>query len=162
LAGLVTTPLQPFNLNATPTTGQFFASTPAAFGYDPGTGTPTAWGSNNVVLVPNNSGNVILWYYAGTGGAGIAQVLVGQVLAGQALPASTAITVPANSCGWFGPFSPATYNVNNVNVVPLNSTIAGAPTIATWPNAAVGCYAVAFTTTTNLLVRAYTFSNVQP
>ena len=161
MAGLVTTPLQPYNLNATPTTGQFFAATPASFGYDNGSSVQL-WGTNNVVLVPNNSGNTFLWYYAGTGGAGIAQVLVGQVLAGQALPATTALTIPATSCGWFGPFSPATYNIDNVNVVPSNSSIAGTPTITTWPNAALGCYAVAFTTTTNLLVRAYTFSNVLP
>jgi len=161
MAGLVTVPIQPYNLNATPTTGQFFAATPASFGYDNGTSV-TAWGGNNVVLVPNSSGNVILWYYCGATLAGIAQVLVGQVLAGQALPAVTAITIPATSSGWLGPFSPATYNVSNVNVVPLNSTIAGAPTITTWPTAGLGCYAVAFTTTTTLLVRAYTFSNVQP
>ena len=161
MAGLVTVPIQPYNLNATPTTGQFFAATPASFGYDNGTSV-TAWGGNNVVLVPNSSGNTFLWYYCGATLAGIAQVLVGQVLAGQALPAVTAITIPATSSGWLGPFSPATYNVSNVNVVPLNSTIAGAPTITTWPTAGLGCYAVAFTTTTTLLVRAYTFSNVQP
>ena len=161
MAGLVTVPIQPYNLNATPTTGQFFAATPAAFGYDNGT-TVTAWGGNNVVLVPNTSGNTFLWYYCGATLAGIAQVLVGQVIAGQAFPAVTAQTIPATSSGWFGPFSPATYNIDNVNIVPLNSSIAGAPTIATWPTAALNCYAVAFTTTTTLLVRAYTFSNVQP
>lgn len=161
MAGLVTVPIQPYNLNATPTTGQFFAATPASFGYDNGT-TITAWSGNNVVLVPNTSGNTFLWYYCGATLAGIAQVLVGQVIAGQALPATTAITIPATSSGWLGPFSPVTYNIDNINVVPLNSTIAGAPTITTWPTAALNCYAVAFTTTTTLLVRAYTFSNVQP
>ena len=159
MAGLVTTPIQPYNLNATPTTGVFFSTTPASFGYDNGT-TVTAWGGSNVVLVPNSSGNTFLWYYCGTTAAGIAQVLVGQVLAGQALPAATAQTLTASSSGWLGPFSPAVYNIDNVNVVP--GSIAGSPAIATWPNAALGCYAVAFTTTTTLLVRAYTFSNVQP
>lgn len=161
MAGLVTTPIQPYNLNATPTTGSFFSATPASFGYDNGT-TITAWGGNNVVLVPNTSGNTFLWYYCGATLAGIAQVLVGQVIAGQALPGTTAQTIAATSSGWLGPFSPATYNIDNVNIVPLNSTIAGAPTITTWPNAALNCYAVAFTTTTTLLVRAYTFSNVLP
>ena len=163
MAGLVTVPIQPYNLNATPTTGQFFAATPASFGYDNGT-TITAWtaGSTNVVLVPNTSGNTILWYYCGATPAGISQVLVGQVIAGQALPAVTAQTITATSSGWLGPFSPATYNIDNVNIVPLNSSIAGAPTITTWPAAALNCYAVAFTTTTTLLVRAYTMSSVQP
>jgi hypothetical protein len=161
MAGLVTTPIQPYNLNATPTTGQFFAATPVAFGYDNGT-TVTAWGGNNVILVPNTSGNTFIWYYCGATLAGIAQVLVGQVIAGQALPAVTAITIPATSSGWLGPFSPATYNIDNVSVVPLNSTIAGTPTITTWPNVGLNCYAVAFTTTTTLLVRAYTMSSVQP
>lgn len=161
MAGLVTTPIQPYNLNATPTTGAFFTTTPSSWGYDNGT-TVTAWtaGSTNVVLVPNSSGNTFLWYYCGATPAGVAQVLVGQVLAGQALPATTAQTIAATSSGWLGPFSPAVYNIGNVNVVPTG--IAGSPTISTWPNAALGCYAVAFTTTTTLLVRAYTFSNVQP
>lgn len=156
MAGLVTVPLQPYNLNATPTTGQFFSTTPASFGYDTGT-TVTAWGSNNVVLVPNTSGNVILWYYCGATPAGIAQVLVGEPVAGQVLPASTAQTITATSSGWLGPFSPAIYNIGNVNLVA--ASIAGGPAIASWPAAATSCYAVAFTTTTTLLVRAYTFSN---
>lgn len=159
MAGLVTTPIQPYNLNATPTTGSFFSTTPASFGYDNGSGVQ-AWSSNNVLLVPNTSGNVILWYYCGATPAGVAQVLVGEAVAGQVLPASTAQTITATSSGWLGPFSPATYNIGNVNLVP--ASIAGSPTIASWPAAATGCYAVAFTTTTTLLVRAYTYSYVQP
>lgn len=161
MAGLVTTPIQPYNLNANPGAGSFFSGgLPSSYGYDNGSGIQ-AWGSNNVLLIPNNSGNTWLWYYCGsTTAAGICQVLVGQVLAGQALPASTTRTIAVNESGWLGPFSPVTYNVSNVNVVP--ASIAGAPSIAAWPNAALGCWAVAFTTTTQLLVRAYTMSGVQP
>ncbi len=161
MAGLVTTPIQPYNLNALPTTGSFYSGgLPASYGYDNGTSV-TAWSSNNVILVPNTSGNTWLWYFSGGSTApGVTQVLVGQILAGQALPASTTRTIGTNESGWLGPFSPAVYNISNVNIVP--ASIAGAPSIASWPTAALGCYAVAFTTTTQLLVRAYTMSSVQP
>jgi len=159
--GLVTTPIQPYNLNSQNTTGSFFAGgLPSVYGYDNGT-TITAWGGNNVILVPNGSGNTWLWYYCGpTNAGGITQVLVGQVLAGQILPASTTRTIAVNESGWLGPFSPSIYNIDNVSVVPTG--IAQGPTIASWPTAALGCYAVAFTLTTQLLVRAYTMSSVQP
>lgn len=161
MAGLVTTPIQPYNFNQAPLTGTFYTGAlPSTYGYDNGSGVQ-AWGSNNVLLIPNSSGNVALWYFTGgTTAPGICQVLVGQVLAGQVLPASTTRTMAVNESGWIGPFSPAVYNIDNVNFVP--ASIAGGPAIATWPNAALGCWAVAFTTTTQLLVRAYTFSSVQP
>jgi hypothetical protein len=166
MAGLLTTPLATVNFNQAATTGSFFSSGAPTAGIDlvgaGGNAFATAWSPNNVLLVPNTSGNVMLWYYCGASAAGVAQVLVGQSLAGQVLPAATALTITATSSGWLGPFSPATYNVSNVNLVPLNSSIAGTPTITTWPAAALGCFAVAFTTTTTLSVRAYTFSNVQP
>ena len=161
MAGLLTTPLTPVNFGAAATTGTFYTSTPSA-GIDlsgAGNAFGTAWstGSVNVVLVPNPSGNVILYYYCGTSAAGIAQVLVGEPVAGSVLPAATAQTIAGNSEGWLGPFDPVTYNIRNTALV--NSGIAGSPSIASWPAAAVGCYAVAFTTTTSLSVRAYTFSN---
>ena len=83
MAGLVTTPVQPYNLNSQNTTGAFYTGgLPSSFGYDNGT-TVTAWGSNNVLLVPNTSGNTWLWYFCGgTNAGGITQVLVGQVIAG--------------------------------------------------------------------------------
>jgi hypothetical protein len=163
MAGLLTTPLAPVNMNSSPLTGTFFSGAAPTAGIDlvgaGGNAFGTAWGSNNVVLVPN-TGNVYLWYYCGATLAGIAQVLVNDPIAGQVLPASTAQTIAATSCGWLGPFSPVTYNIANLNLVPAN--IAGTPTIASWPAAAQGCYAVAFTTTTTLSVRAYTFSTIQP
>jgi hypothetical protein len=162
MAGLLTTPLAVCNLNASPLTGTFFSGGAPSAGIDlagAGNAFGTAWGSNNVVLVPN-TGNVFLWWYCGATLAGICQVLVQDPIAGQVLPAATAQTIAATSCGWLGPFSPVTYDVANVNLVPAN--IAGAPTIASWPAAAQGCYAVAFTTTTTLSVRAYTMSTIQP
>jgi hypothetical protein len=169
MAGLLTTPLTPVNFAQAATTGTFWGTggtAPASAGIDligaGGNAFAQTWtsGSVNVVLVPNTSGNVILWYYCGTAAAGIAQVLVGQAVAGQVLPAATSQTIAANSSGWLGPYSPATYNIRTGNPVP--TSIAGSPTIASWPAAAAGCYAVAFTTVTNLYVRAYSFNNVQP
>lgn len=162
MAGLITTPLVPVNLSQGQLTGQFFSAPPTG-GIDAagaGNAFATAWGSNNTVLIPNTSGNTILWYYCGAVAAGITQVLVGQAWASQVLPASTAQTIVASSSGWVGPFSPATYNIGNLALVPAG--IAGTPTIASWPNAALGCYCVAFTTTTNLSIRAYTFANILP
>lgn len=163
MPGLLTTPLAPVNLNANPLTGVFFTGAVPPAGIDQagagGNAFATAWGTNNVVLVPN-TGNVFLWYYCGATAAGIAQVLVNDPIAGQVLPASTAKTIAATESGWLGPFSPVTYNIANLNLVPAG--IAGTPTIASWPAAGQGCYAVAFTTTTTLSVRAYTFSSIQP
>jgi hypothetical protein len=161
MAGLVTTPIQPYNMNASPTTGSFFAALPSTYGYDNGAGIQ-AWGSNNVILVPN-TGNVWLWYYCGaTTAAGIAQVLPGQVVAGEVVAPVTCQTIPVSSSGWLAPFSPALYNIDNINIVPTNALIAGSPTITTWPAAALGCLAFAFTTTTQLLVRAYDMTTVSP
>jgi hypothetical protein len=161
MAGWVTTALTPAPLN-TPSTW-FTGGTPSSYGYVlAGTSTlavPTAWGSNNVVFVQNPSGNVILWYYCDGTGAGVAQVLVGEQVAGQVLPASTTRTIGASESGWFGPYSPATYNIVNVANVP--SGVAGSPS-GNMPAAAAGCFAVAFTTTTTLLVAAYSLSAVQP
>lgn len=162
MAGLLTTPLAPVNLNASPLTGTFFSGAAPSAGIDlagAGNAFGTAWGTNNVVLVPN-TGNVFLWYYCGATAAGIAQVLVNDPIAGQVLPATTAQTIAATSSGWLGPFSPVTYDIANLNLVPAG--IAGTPTIASWPAAAQGCYAVAFTTTTTLSVRAYTMSTITP
>lgn len=163
MAGLLTTPLATVSLNQAATAGSFFSGGAPSAGIDltgAGSAFGTAWGSNNVVLVPNNSGNTFLWYYCGATAAGVTQVLIGGSVAGQVLPASTAITIAATSSGWLGPFSPVTYNVANTALVPTG--IAGSPTIASWPAAGQGCFAVAFTTTTTLSVRAYTFAGVQP
>jgi hypothetical protein len=161
LAGLLTTPLAPVNFNQAALTGTFFTGSAPTAGIDltgTGTGFATAWSPNNVLLIPNTSGNTMLWYYNGAGGAaGITQVLVGGNVAGQVLPASTTRTIAATESGWLGPYNAATYNINNVNLVPTG--IAGSASIASWPAAAIGCWAVAFTTVTNLCVRAYTFSN---
>jgi hypothetical protein len=162
MAGLLTTPIMPVNMNASPLTGVFYTGGAPAAGIDAagaGNAFATAWGSNNVILVPN-TGNVWLWYYCGATPAGVAQVLVQDPIAGQVLPASTAKTIAATESGWLGPYSPVTYDVANVNLVPTG--IAGTPTIASWPAAAQGCYAVAFTTTTTLTVRAYTMSTISP
>ena len=98
-------PLAPFSFNSTPTTGSFYPgpTAPASFGYaSSGTSTitaPTAWGSApNAVAVPN-TGSVLLWYWCGATGAGITQVLVGEQVTGQVLPATTAMTLAANSSG---------------------------------------------------------------
>ena len=122
---------------------------------------PTAWGTPagaNAVAVPNASGNVMLWYYCGATAAGVAQVLVGeQIAGGQILPATTAQTIVASSSGWIGPLSPATYNIQNVTNVPASSIVTGS-----MPAAYAGCFVVSFTTTTTLLVAAFSFAAVQP
>jgi hypothetical protein len=159
MAGWVTTVLNPIALNATPTSGTMYTGGAPSAGYDTGTGTFTAWSSNNVVFVPNASGNVILWYYCGATAAGVAQVLVGEQLTGKVLPATTAKTIAATEEGWFGPFSPATYNIQDVTNIP--ASVAGSPA-GNMPAAAAGCFAVAFTTTTTLSVRAYSFGHILP
>jgi hypothetical protein len=156
-------PLAPFSFNSTPLTGQFNAAAPSVWGIaSSGTSTiaaPTAWGSAPVgIAVPNPSGNVMLWYYCGATPAGVAQVLVGeQIAGGQILPATTAQTIVASSSGWIGPLSPATYNIANVTNVPASSIVTGS-----MPAAYQGCFVVTFTTVTTLLVAAFSFASVQP
>ena len=155
-------PLAPFSFNANPLTGQFNAAAPSSWGTaSAGTSTiaaPTAWGTApNAVAVPN-TGNVLLWYYCGATAAGVAQVLVGeQIAGGQILPATTAQTMVASSSGWIGPLSPAAYNIQNVTNVPASSIVTGP-----MPAAYQGCFVVSFTLTTTLLVAAFSFQSVQP
>ena len=112
----------------------------------------------NAVAVPNPSGNVLLWYYCGATAAGVVQVLVGEQVTGQVLPATTAFSIVASSSGWIGPLSPATYNIGNVTLIPASSVVSPGP----MPAAYAGCYVVEFTLCTTLLVAAYSFASVQP
>ena len=150
--------IQPQNFNTTPLLGTF-PTAPSA-GYDLGSppGTFTAWGTNNSVYFANN-GEIILWYYCGTTGAGVTNVLVGDLIGntGQVAPASTeTVTLAATTYGWLGPFSPATYNIQSPSV-----TYTGALGGALNANSQ-GCVVIEFTTTTNLSVRAFQLIPVSP
>lgn len=150
--------IQPQNFNTTPLTGTF-PSAPAA-GYDLGSppGTFTAWSTNNSVYFTNN-GQIILWYFCGATAAGATNVLVGDLIGntGQVAPASTeTMTIAASSSGWLGPFSPATYNQQNVSIVPTGALGGSIPANAQ------GCVVIEFTTTTTLSVRAFQLIPVSP
>lgn len=147
----------PFNL--APLAGQFpLASTP---GYDAGSPSAiTAWpGSAQGIRVPNN-GQVMVFWAAGATLPGVTQVLIGDPIGntGAFAPATTEQqTLPASNSGWLGPWSPATYNIQqagNTWTGAINSQVAVA--------ADVGCVLIDFTTTTTLVVRAYTLIPVQP
>src|SRR5947209_9594704 len=116
--------LQPIPLNLNPLTGLWVVSTTP--GYDLGSPSAiTAWGTALGVQIPNPSGNVILGYACGATPAGAFQVLVGGLVGGtgQVLPAtSQAGTIAANTSGWLGPWSPATYNQQ----APTQVTYSGA------------------------------------
>lgn len=146
--------------NNTPLTGVLGAYTAA--GYDTGSpgGSFTAWSTTLGVYVPNN-GQVILAWWSGATAPGVTQVLVGDLVGntGQVVPATTeTVTLGANSSGWLGPWSPATYNQQ----APTNVTYAGAINTQALVAASQGCVVVDFTTTTTLAVRAYTLIPVQP
>lgn len=157
-------PLAPFSLNATPA-GVFNAAALSSYGsVSSGTSTmtaPTAWGTPsgaNAVAVSNPSGNVFFWYWCGATAAGVVQVLVGEQLAGgQILPATTAMSITAASTGWIGPYSPATYNIQNPLNPPASSVVTG-----NMPAAYQGCLVAEFTLCTTLVVAAYSFASVQP
>jgi hypothetical protein len=150
--------LQPIPFNNAPLTGVFpLASTP---GYDLGSPSAiTAWTGQLGVMIPNN-GEVMLFWAAGAAGAGVTQVLVGDPIGntGTWAPATTEQqTLPASNSGWLGPWSPATYNIQSAAQVS-----AGQINTAALTAAAVGCVVVDFTTTTNLVLRAYTLIPIQP
>lgn len=148
----------PIPLNLAPLAGTFpLASTP---GYDLGSPSAiTAWGVIQGVRVPNN-GQVVLFWASGAAGAGITQVLVGDPIGntGAFGPATTEQqTLGANASGWLGPWSPATYNIQQVG-----NTWSGAINSQVSVAADVGCVLIDFTTVTNLVVRAYSLIPVQP
>ena len=148
----------PFNLNpAGP--GLFITATSP--GYDLGSPSAiTAWSGQLGVMIPNN-GQVVLGFACGATAAGAFQVLVGDLVGntGQVLPATQiAGTIAANSVGWLGPWSPATYNQQN----PTAVTYSGAINTQALVQAAQGCVVVDFTTTTTLALRAYQLIPVSP
>jgi len=162
MAGRVAIQAVPFNSGLGALSGTLNGILPTApsAGYDTGSpgGTFTAWSTNNSIYVPNN-GQVILWYYCGAAGAGVTNVLVGDAIGNTGLypPASTeTVTLGATSYGYLGPWSPATYNIQNPSAT-YTGTIGGSI-----PAAAQGCVVVEFTTITNLSVRAYQLIPVQP
>jgi hypothetical protein len=150
--------LQPLPFNSQPLAGVF--PLPATPGYDLGNPSAiTAWGVINGVRIPNN-GQVMLFWASGAAGAGVTQVLVGDPIGNTGLfaPAtSEQQTLPATASGWLGPWSPNTYNIQQVG-----NTWSGAINTQVAVQADVGCVLIDFTTTTNLVVRAYTLIPVQP
>jgi len=135
------------------------ATTP---GYDLGSPSAiTAWSTALGVMIPNPAGNVILGFACGATPAGVTQVLVGDVVGatGAVLPATQQqYTIAANSVGWLGPWSPATWNQQ----APTNVTYAGAINTQALTSAAQGCVVIDFTTTTTLAVRAYSLIPILP
>jgi hypothetical protein len=151
--------LQPIPLNLNPLTGLWVVATTP--GYDLGSPSAiTAWSTTLGVQIPNN-GQVILGYACGATPAGAWQALVGDLVGGtgSVLPATSITgTIGANTAGWLGPWSPATYNQQ----APLQVTYAGAINTQALTAAAQGCVVVDFTTTTTLAVRAYSLIPIQP
>jgi hypothetical protein len=147
----------PFNL--APMTGVF--PLPATPGYDAGSPSAiTAWpGAAQGIRVPNN-GQVMVFWAAAAAGAGITQVLVGDPIGntGAFAPATTEQqTLPATASGWLGPWSPATYNIQQAG-----NTWTGAINTQVAVAADVGCVLIDFSVTTNLVVRAFTLIPVSP
>lgn len=153
----------PVNFNAG-SAGSAFPVAPAA-GVDAvgagGSAFATAWpGTISGVMIPNN-GQVLLYYICGATAAGVTQVLVGETVGntGQVLPATTyEYTIAANSSGWLGPWSPATFNQQ----APASVTYSGLINVTALTAGAQGSVVVDFTTTTTLSVRAYQLIPVQP
>jgi hypothetical protein len=148
----------PFNLNPNGPGLYITATTP---GYD--TGSPsaiTAWAGQGGIRIPNPGGNVILGFACGATAAGAYQVLVGDQVGntGQVLPATTITgTIAANTVGWLGPWSPATYNIQNSSV-----TFSGDINTTALTAADVGCVVIDLTTLTTLALRAYQIIPIQP
>jgi hypothetical protein len=152
--------LQPIPFNTNPNgPGLFITSTSP--GYDLGSPSAiTAWSGQLGVMIPNN-GQVILGFACGATLAGAYQVLVGDLIGntGQVAPATIeAGTIAANTVGWLGPWSPATYNQQ----APTQVTYSGAINTQALTAQAQGCVVIDFTTTTTLALRAYQLIPVAP
>lgn len=152
--------LLPIPLNLNPI-GPGLWITATSPGYDLGSPSAiTAWSGQLGVMIPNN-GQIVLGFACGATAAGAFQVLIGDLVGntGQVAPATTeAGTIAANTQGWLGPWSPATYNQQ----APTQVTYSGAINTQALVAAAQGCVVVDFTTTTTLALRAYQLIPVQP
>lgn len=151
--------LEPIPMNLT--TGGALWLTAGTAGYDTGSpgGTITAWSTTLGVMIPNYSGNVFLEFACGATPAGICQVLLGQLVDGQVMPATTVeYTITANSQGWLGPWSPSAFSQKS----PTTVTYTGGVNTTALTSAAQQCVVVDFTTTTTLAVRARSLSPVTP
>jgi hypothetical protein len=150
----------PIPFNNQPLTSVFpLASSP---GYDPGSPSSiTAWPNvSGAIRIPNN-GQVMLFWASGATLPGITQVLVGDPVGntGTYAPGTTIqATLAASSSGWLGPWSPNTYNIQGVSGQTFSGAINSQAIVA----ADVGCVLIDFTTTTTLVVRAFTLIPVQP
>jgi hypothetical protein len=149
----------PIPFNSQPLTSIF--PLPATPGYDAGSPSAiTAWPNvAGAIRIPNN-GQVMLFWASGAAGAGVTQVLVGDPIGNTGtFPPGTTVqaTLGATSSGWLGPWSPATYNVQQPG-----SVFPAAINAQAIVQADVGCVLIDFTTTTNLVVRAFTLIPVQP
>jgi hypothetical protein len=92
---------------------------------------------------------------------GVTQVLIGDPIGntGTYAPGTTEQqTLAATSSGWLGPWSPATYNIQGVS----GQVFSGALNSQAIVQADVGCVLIDITTTTTLVMRAYTLIPVQP
>jgi hypothetical protein len=153
--------LQPIPMNLAALAGGTWipSTTP---GYDLGSPSAiTAWAGQGGVMIPNPGGNVILAYACGATLAGVTQVLVGDVIGATGLVApatSEQVTIAANSSGWLGPWSPATFNQQAPTAVAYTGMINSTALTA----AAQGCVVIDFTTTTTLAIRALSLIPVQP
>jgi hypothetical protein len=151
--------VQAIPFNSQPLTSVF--PLPATPGYDAGSPSAiTAWPNiTSGVRIPNN-GQVMLFWAAGAAGAGVTQVLIGDPIGntGTFAPGTTEqATLAATASGWLGPWSPATYNVQQPGMV-----VPAAINSQAIVQADVGCVLIDFTVTTNLVVRAFTLIPVQP
>ena len=151
--------LQPIPLNLGAAGNTFITAT--APGYDLGSPSAiTAWAGQLGVQIPNPGGNVILGFACGATAAGVAQVLIGDLVGntGQVLPATTLqYTIAANTTGWLGPWSPATYNIQSIAPTWTGDINTQALTVA-----AQGCVVIDLTTVTTLTLRAYSLIPIQP
>src|SRR6516162_6249646 len=154
--------LQPIPLNLAALSGGLWV-TAASPGYDLGSPSAiTAWSGQGGVQIPNPPpGSVILAFACGATAAGVWQALVGDLVGSinQVLPATTETgSIAANTSGWLGPWSPATFNQQ----APTQITYAGAVNTQALTQSAQGCVVVDFTTTTTLALRAYSLILVAP
>lgn len=150
--------LNPIPMNLTPDGALWL--TQADVGYDTGSGSLTAWGTNLGLMIPNYSGNVFLEFACGATAAGVVQVLLGQVVDGEVLPATTKeYTIAANSQGWLGPWSPAAFSQKNPTNVSYGAGMINTQALT---SAAQQCVVIDLTTTTTLAVRARSLSPILP
>lgn len=160
MAGRVT--LTPIPFNSGNLSGPNLLPPSGSVGYDTGTGSFTAWSSNNGIQFVNNGQCLVVWVNGAT--ACTANILLGRKVSGQLPPATTyAPALTVSSSGYIPPLSPQDFTQSDSTAFNGTGGPGGAAALAgAIGTAGVGMTCIDFSAITTLGIRVYSLIPVSP